>query len=243
MVSLNSVYFGAGVRVIEFARRVTASPDSLSANYSRHIGRVGALAVALGVGAAIASMPIASADSSGSGGASASDAGATKAPGRHDSVRGAAVSRSGHRGLDTAGAGIAAGASPVSTKPAAVAARAVSVARRGGAAGDAARAAVTAATTASSAGAGPLPSGAAVASPAAAAVGAWQPGSVLRIFIGSGTADNPNAGILLGDGYTYTSYEGACLNGACHGGNSGMIGNGGDGFAGGDGRWGGRGPR
>ena len=37
----------------------------------------------------------------------------------------------------------------------------------------------------------------------------WQPGSILRIFIGDGTAENPNAGILLGNGYSYTAYAGA----------------------------------
>jgi CubicO group peptidase (beta-lactamase class C family) len=73
---------------------------------------------------------------------------------------------------------------------------------------------------------------------AASAPGApasWRPGSVLRVFVGNGTADNPNAGILLGNGYSYTTYGGACTTGACDGGNGGLIGNGGDGFAGGNG--------
>ena len=78
---------------------------------------------------------------------------------------------------------------------------------------------------------------------AASAPGApasWRPGSVLRVFVGNGTADNPHAGILLGNGYSYTTYDGACTTGACDGGNGGLIGNGGDGFAGGNGgaaRW------
>jgi hypothetical protein len=87
-----------------------------------------------------------------------------------------------------------------------------------------------------------LPIAAAIAPPtapapaaAAAVIAPWQPGSVIRFFIGAGTAENPNAGILLGDGYTYTGYEGTCLTGACNGGNGGLIGNGGDGFAGGNG--------
>ena len=65
--------------------------------------------------------------------------------------------------------------------------------------------------------------------------GGWQPGSLLRVFVGNGTADNPNAGILLGNGYTYREYGGACTTGACDGGAGGVIGNGGGGFAGGDG--------
>jgi len=75
-------------------------------------------------------------------------------------------------------------------------------------------------------------------SAAASAPGApasWRPGSVLRVFVGNGTADNPNAGILIGNGYSYTTYGGACTTGACDGGNGGLIGNGGDGFAGGNG--------
>jgi CubicO group peptidase (beta-lactamase class C family) len=63
----------------------------------------------------------------------------------------------------------------------------------------------------------------------------WKPGSVLRVFVGNGTADNPNAGLLLGNGYSYTGYAGACTSGACNGGIGGLIGNGGDGFAGGNG--------
>ena len=59
--------------------------------------------------------------------------------------------------------------------------------------------------------------------------------SFVRIFVGSGTAENPNAGFLIGDGYSYTGYGGACTTGACNGGNGGLIGNGGDGFAGGHG--------
>lgn len=67
------------------------------------------------------------------------------------------------------------------------------------------------------------------------ALAVWRPGSVLRFFVGNGTADNPNAGILLGNGHSYTTYGGACTTGACDGGIGGLIGNGGDGFAGGNG--------
>ena len=69
-----------------------------------------------------------------------------------------------------------------------------------------------------------------------AAVTAVDPiAAFVRIFIGDGTADNPNAGILYGNGYSYTGYEGACTEGACDGGNGGLIGNGGNGFNGGNG--------
>ena len=57
----------------------------------------------------------------------------------------------------------------------------------------------------------------------------------VRVWIGDGTAENPNAGILVGNGYSYTSYGGACTSGACNGGNAGLLGNGGNGFAGGNG--------
>ena len=58
----------------------------------------------------------------------------------------------------------------------------------------------------------------------------------VRIFVGNGTADNPDAGILLGNGYSYTGVGGACVTGvACNGGNAGLIGNGGNGFNGGNG--------
>ena len=58
----------------------------------------------------------------------------------------------------------------------------------------------------------------------------------LRFFVGDGTADNPDAGILIGNGYSYTGYGGACATGACDGGTAGLLyGNGGNGFNGGDG--------
>jgi hypothetical protein len=57
------------VRPIEF-RRLIAAP--VGSGYSQFVGRVGALAVALGVGAAVASMPMALADTTGSGGSTGS---------------------------------------------------------------------------------------------------------------------------------------------------------------------------
>ena len=49
-----------------------------------------------------------------------------------------------------------------------------------------------------------------VASPAVSSSLAADPiTSFIRIFVGNGTADNPNAGILFGNGYSYTSDGGA----------------------------------
>ena len=71
--------------------------------------------------------------------------------------------------------------------------------------------------------------------PAAATVGSNPIADLLGFFIGNGTAQNPNGGILIGSGYSYTN--GDCPNGAtsCNGGNAGLIGNGGNGFNGGNG--------
>lgn len=54
-------------------------------------------------------------------------------------------------------------------------------------------------------------------------------------LIGDGTAENPNAGILFGDGFSWDASS--CTGGvACHGGRAGLWGgNGGDGFSGGHG--------
>jgi hypothetical protein len=55
----------------------------------------------------------------------------------------------------------------------------------------------------------------------------------LRLF-GDGTAENPNAGILFGNGFSWDASS--CTGGVtCHGGNGGLWGNGGDGFNGGHG--------
>ena len=56
---------------------------------------------------------------------------------------------------------------------------------------------------------------------------------VFRIFIGDGTASNPNAGLLFGKGYSWTAQT--CPSGACDGGRGGLIGDGGDGINGGNG--------
>ncbi len=57
---------------------------------------------------------------------------------------------------------------------------------------------------------------------------------LVGIFIGDGTAEHPDAGLLIGNGFSYdaTTCTGTV---ACNGGRSGLIGNGGAGFNGGNG--------
>ena len=56
---------------------------------------------------------------------------------------------------------------------------------------------------------------------------------LMRVLVGDGTADNPNAGLLIGNGFSYDSST--CLGAICNGGNGGIFGNGGNGFNGGNG--------
>lgn len=64
---------------------------------------------------------------------------------------------------------------------------------------------------------------------------AGGPGGVIGMFIGNGTAEHPNAGILIGKGYSYGTVAGDCAS-TCDGGNGGMLfGQGGNGFGGGTG--------
>ncbi|MBU3707459.1 MAG: hypothetical protein FGM50_12395, partial [Mycobacterium sp.] len=51
---------------------LSAASGSAAYGYARYVGRVGALAVALGVGAAVVSMPAAFADTTGSAGSAGS---------------------------------------------------------------------------------------------------------------------------------------------------------------------------
>ncbi|MCW1958962.1 MAG: hypothetical protein KIH64_010535 [Mycobacterium sp.] len=56
----------------------------------------------------------------------------------------------------------------------------------------------------------------------------------VRRFIGNGTADHPDAGFLIGNGFSYdaTTCVGQTV---CNGGDGGVLGNGGSGFNGGNG--------
>jgi hypothetical protein len=53
------------------------------------------------------------------------------------------------------------------------------------------------------------------------------------MFVGNGTADHPDAGLLAGNGFSYTADS--CPTGSCNGGNGGVLGNGGAGYNGGNG--------
>lgn len=58
--------------------------------------------------------------------------------------------------------------------------------------------------------------------------------TALGLLVGNGTAEHPNGGILVGNGYSWT--DATCTgSSACAGGNGGIIGNGGNGYNGGDG--------
>ncbi len=59
-------------------------------------------------------------------------------------------------------------------------------------------------------------------------------GDFFRLFIGNGTADHPDAGLLIGNGFSYTGTT-CAGTAACNGGKAGLIGNGGSGFNGGNG--------
>ena len=82
-----------------------------------------------------------------------------------------------------------------------------------------------------------VPSAAASASKAAPtgnAVG-WKPGSVISIFISNGTATHPNAGILIGNGFSFDA-ETCTKPKGCDGGRAGFLyGDGGNGYGGGNG--------
>ncbi len=75
-------------------------------------------------------------------------------------------------------------------------------------------------------------------SPPRAATGSGPIAHFIRLFVGNGTAARPDAGILLGNGYSWTAAT--CPQGGCDGGKAGLIGNGGNGYGGGVGgsaRW------
>ena len=79
-----------------------------------------------------------------------------------------------------------------------------------------------------------IPAAASATNAVVAAAPANPIGGFLAIFIGDGTADHPDGGLLYGNGFSYS--DTTCTAGiACNGGRAGLVGNGGDGFNGGDG--------
>ena len=76
------------VRDIEYSRKAVTATSPAAPSYARYVGRVGALALALGVGSAFAAMPIAFADTTGSAGSSGSESSASSsAPAKSSATR------------------------------------------------------------------------------------------------------------------------------------------------------------
>lgn len=70
--------------------------------------------------------------------------------------------------------------------------------------------------------------------PSAGSTAGAGAGDLWSFFFGNGTAEHPDGGILIGNGYSWTSET--CSGGsACNGGNGGIFGSGGDGYNGGNG--------
>ncbi len=191
---------------------------------SRYVGHVGALAVALGVGAAIASMPVAAADGGSpgsrtpSGGAVSSD----RAGSIHAGRRGPAKARAAASTPTPKSPARASAAVPKTTSPS------------GSVRPIATPLTATPVLSAQQQAAAPAPF---VISPQALASAKLTTNPIIDfigLFIGNGTATRPNAGLLAGDGFSYDSAT--CAAGTvCNGGNAGLLGNGGSGFNGGNG--------
>lgn len=157
------------------------------------VGRVGALAVALGIGAVVIALPGAAAADVASAGSGAS--------GRSHAAASSSGSN-GHSSGSTAKSG--SGAKTSSSKAATPSGKHSALTRS--------------ATT--------VP---------ASVTGTVRPiQDFIALFVGNGTESHPNAGLLLGNGYSWTAQT--CNTGtACKGGRGGLIGNGGDGYNGGNG--------
>ena len=280
--------FAGSARTVRIRSSQPVVQKPASSGYARYVGRVGALAFAMGVGAGIASMPTAFADTTGSGGSTGSgpsaDAGPTRssqsAAGNQSRSRVAASRSARSAGLPSrpepapspaassrasvrasAAVPVDASAVPVSDGPsepiitAAPAAQpaaspvpasgagggssspvttpvewtALAVAR--GEIGSRSRAVPAAAASGTSVTSTPVitaNSGTPEKTASAVGIGGF------RLF-GNGTAENPDAGILWGNGYSWTAET--CDAGlACVGGRGSLLfGDGGSGFNGGNG--------
>lgn len=241
--------------------------------YTRYVGRVGALAVALGIGAAAAAVPVvAFADTTGSAGVTgASDttgnaASRTGVPAGPRAAQSAGTSdaasagrtRANRRSMTVPQAPVAStpvsvsvpAASALPVKPTAAPINSVGRSRLARAAASAGGSVVRSPNTAAPA-AAPLAWTAAAfsrrelgAKTSSAAAGSTttsgEPAAratttTRRGLFGNGTAASPDGGWLIGSGYSYTAYAGACTSGACDGGKGGLFGKGGNGFNGGNG--------
>ena len=224
-----------------FPGGIAKRPGSTTST-AMNVGRVGALAVALGVGIAIASMPAtahadtdspgpsATADRPSAGSRAASRPRTATAPARAARSSGAPASAAARLARDgSAFSGTAARAVPgTPVTQAGPRPRLVGL----GLAAPVSDSDVPASAP-------PLWAALAVArresgSPEAAAAGANPIADFIRAFFGDGTADHPDAGLFVGNGFSYD--ESTCIGvTVCDGGNSGWFGNGGNGFNGGDG--------
>ncbi len=207
--------------------------------FTRRVGRVGALAFALWVGSAVMNLPVAAADSGGSDGAP-SDTGPSASSSRNSSVESTARSSRGDVTRPPAGSADTSDPRARSSAAAAPTLRAGSLhaldrnrldrlgIRDRGDAPVAAPPSLTAlAATRRELG-----------GPAAKSTTSRPTAGVVRVFIGNGTPESPDAGLLIGNGYSWTAQT--CPTGPCTGGRGGVIGSGGSGFNGGDGgnaRW------
>ena len=209
----------------------TASPRrSLlhEAGSARSIGRVGVLAAALGVGAWLASVPVvATADSAGSPGSNSVDSPSTAPATAHSQAGKVAPNARRERGVAVDKGTFKPGPAAV-TRSAAQAPGAASAQRNRGSIARAASANTSVSRTIT-------PSGPELITPSASAAALGNPvADFVRVFIGNGTAGNPNGGLLIGNGFSFDALS--CTGGvACTGGTGGLIGNGGDGYNGGDG--------
>ena len=147
---------------------------------ARYVGRVGALAFMLGVGAAIAAMPTAVADTSAPAGVSGSDSAGTGkvSPRRASAVRATIVSDTRQLASDAKTSRLASGGGSGAPVAEPLAWTALAVTRRGLGGGARAAATPTAATTAAATTSSGGPGGAVVASAVAAT--AQQPVSIFQ---------------------------------------------------------------
>ena len=186
---------------------------------------VGAVGLGLGVGAALAGAGVAHAD----GGRG--DSGLGSSSGAAD-VNGASVA-SGRAG----GVGRRGSSGPASAVRAARALRGGGLRPVGAVASVSRPVQVLSPTPNALLGAAAVPVGA--VSARAVGVSGWQPGQlvagVVSIFVSDGTAAHPNAGLLVGNGYSFDALS--CTGSAvCNGGRAGLLlGNGGAGWNGGSG--------
>jgi hypothetical protein len=194
-------------------------------NYARCVGRVGALAIALGVGSAIASLPVAVADTNGAADATGSSntGPSSRAAGPHRDGR----SKQGPKAAPR----VVQAAATTSTGSASATAGSITghqdaLPRLGTGGGGDSPAAAPLMWTGLAAARREL-------SGSSALVSAHTSGRVVRAFFGNGTPEHPNGGLIAGNGYSWTAQT--CPEGSCNGGNSGVFGNGGSGYNGGSG--------